>query len=103
MRIALTLINFVFGKLPILKWLDGKKTYLGFVFWLLSFAAEGLLLAAKFFPEAGLTVFSGHILEFLKMAEETLYKLGIDVMMLGVGHKAAKEMEQVQKVQKMAS
>ena len=101
MRTVLTLINWLFGELPLLKWLNGKKTYIGFILWVLSFVAEGLVFAAGFFPEAGLLEFHAQLLSFLKMLEDTLQKLGIDMIILGVGHKATKEAEEHQKIKSL--
>lgn len=87
-----SLIRWVFEKLPILNLLDGKKRYIGFCMWLLSYVILGVAGALEFFPGV----------EFLATAHQALttvyaqigqflHDVGLGTMVIGIGADAAKK------------
>lgn len=86
------ILHWLLGRLPIMKQLNGYKTEIGFVMWLLSFVLLGLTEASAFFPEMQGLVDAHEALSNLYLSMgQTLEKIGLGVMAVGVGHKAVKE------------
>lgn len=86
------LVNWLLSQTRLGKLVDGHKTELGFLFWLLGYLIEGLSYAISVFPNTSLLVEAKSALMTLNAQVAEFFKsFGLSVMVLGVGHKALKE------------
>lgn len=83
------LINFIFTRLPIVKKLDGYKTYIGLAIVALSFVAEFLAVAAQSVP--ALAVAASGLKSFLDIIKPYVDAAGWGLVTVGAVHSKVKE------------
>lgn len=86
-------INWMFSKTKLFKWLDGHKTQVGFLVWVLGWLINLLAAASGFFPDLP-ALMELHIvlLQLQEGLAELLKQVGLDILIVGVGHKAIKSL-----------
>lgn len=85
------IMNYLLSKLPIVKALNGKKTEIGFLLFLLGWIADGLAGASGFFPHIGTILDAQLALDGLYQNIVTgLENLGIGLAGVGVYHDKVK-------------
>lgn len=84
-----TIINFIFSRLPIVKKLDGYKTYIGLGILALSFTADFLAEAAKSIPS--LAAVAVGIKTFLDAIKPYTDAAGWGLVTAGAVHSKVKE------------
>lgn len=96
MKTFLKIVNWIFGEIPILSFLNGKKTEIGFALWLLSYVIEGLAIAGTMLPDVPVLMqIRDSLYQFHMAVTETLRQLGLGTLLVGAGHKVAKEKGEV--------
>lgn len=84
-----SIINFIFSRLPIVKKLDGYKTYIGLAILALSYAAEFLAVAAQSVPSLAAVAIG--IKTFLDAIKPYTDAAGWGLVTAGAVHSKAKE------------
>lgn len=85
------IVNYLFSSTKLGKLVDGHKTQLGFLLWLLGAVIEILAQAASTFPAvAGLGELARVLQVLHTQVSEAFQTVGLNVMIIGVGHKALK-------------
>lgn len=99
MRFIQTLTYWIFSKTNIGKKLEGYKTEIGFVIWVLSWLVVLLAKAALVFPQVqALPGLVETLIAVENAARDYAANLGLGVMAVGVGHAAVAENVEAKKL-----
>ena len=84
-------VNWAFSKTRPGQIIDGHKTVIGFGMYVLALVIQGLAAATGAFPEvAGIAETHAALSTLHTSIGEWLHSFGVDVMLIGLGHKAIK-------------
>ena len=87
-------INWLFSKTKLGKWVDGHKTIIGFSLVVLATLVDLSAKATGYFPGIPALADVAQVLQTLSGSlTELLTSVGLGTMVVGVGHKAIKEKE----------